>query len=95
MKNHSNNNTPTAQPASQQNGEHADIPQPTITAVEGQEDASGCKFPDLPAILTLNSIREVVDLIEQGAPTNFVPGLVSKLAQASAEVVAWLVREED
>ena len=79
--------------AQQQNGGNAD--EATIT-VECQEDASRYyKYPDVGTALSLNSIREVVDLIEQGVPPNFVPGLVSRLTQASAQVIAWLVREEE
>jgi hypothetical protein len=67
-----------------------------ITTVEDQEDGSGeYKYVNLQTALALNSIRETLDFIEQGVPVNFVPGLVSKLAQASAEIVTWLVREEE
>jgi hypothetical protein len=48
-----------------------------------------------PTAPLTSSIREVVDLLDQGVPTNFVPGIVSKLAQSSAEIISWLVREED
>jgi hypothetical protein len=71
MENHSIDNIPTASLASQ----HADIPQPTtLTTVEDQEDG-GYKYPDVGTILSLNSIREVVNLIEQGVPADFIPGL--------------------
>jgi hypothetical protein len=67
-----------------------------ITTVEDQEDGSSeYKYVNLQTALALNSIRETLDFIEQGVPVNFVPGLVSKLAQTSAEIVTWLVREEE
>jgi hypothetical protein len=73
-----------------------DANKPTITDAEGQDMTTKTyKHPDLHTAFALNSIREVVDLLDQGVPTNFVPGIVSKLVQASAEVVTWLVLEED
>jgi len=41
------------------------------------------------------SIREVANLIDQGVSPDFVPGFVSDLARASAEVIAWLVRRDE
>jgi hypothetical protein len=73
MENHSNNNSQTAQPVSQ-NDRNTDVnfvPQATLT-VEGQGDAE-YKFPDLGTVLSLHSIREVADLIDQGVSSDFVP----------------------
>jgi hypothetical protein len=68
---------------------------PMKPTTEPQESESITRHADVSAA-ALNTIHRIVgDILDHGVPSYMTPGLVAPFAQASAEVISGLVRDED